>query len=610
MTEDLRGAVVLRESERAALLALSRSRNGSHALAQRAEIVLACAEGAGDTAVAGRLGMSRDMVRKWRTRFAEHGLDGLDDRPRAGRPRKVDEAVVARILTRLLDTPPDGAREWSTRVMAAETGLSQATVSRVWREHRLQARSSRGDLRSPFPRVEVRDVAGLFLDGTTRVLAAAGRSNGTPGRAALAPTPQARRLAVRARNLVAVADALTPADSAAPASTAALGSFLEDLGARVPAHVDLYLLVADAPGGVGVRDTLDAWVERHPRGQRRHFSFDPEGSSWLDAAEALLAHPAPLGHDDSTGYGTTLPKLRAALRSWCDGGTPPAGAFAWIGATYDSSDAGGGQTRIRKDGNVIAGGVADAERAASDLSDPVVQELLETLLTATLRSGERVKEAPLADRLGISRRALGKALRVLAGEGLLEALPDGGTAVPRVDIDTVLDLYAVRSALGTLLFRRAAMLHSSELHRIRAALGEVRAIAKSHTHDRIGAADLYFQDMVARTADLPQASLFFQRLTLRLRMFITVLGLDFLDGAVDLIAREDARIFDALREGDGDEAARLWRVKIERSVRYMATQLPDAAFDANLWTTLAGRPDRRAGDPSKPRPTERGGAPA
>ncbi|MGX1675203.1 GntR family transcriptional regulator [Streptomyces sp. NPDC055400] len=261
--------------------------------------------------------------------------------------------------------------------------------------------------------------------------------------------------------------------------------------------------------------------------------------------------------------------------------------------------------RVRKDGYVISGGAADAEREASEMSEPVVQELLDALLGATWRSGERVKEVTLARRLEISRRALRGALRVLDADGLLEALPDGGVAVPHVDINTVLDLYAVRSALGTLLFRRAAVLHSSELHQVRAALGEVRAIAKKHAHDRIGGGDLHFQDMIARTADMPQASLFFQQLTLRLRMFITVLGLDFADGAVDLIAREDGLIFDALREGDGEEAARLWRVKVERSVRYMAAQLPDENFDPHLWTTLAGAPERRAGDPRQAKPVNR-----
>ncbi|GAB3292054.1 hypothetical protein GCM10027563_30770 [Parasphingorhabdus pacifica] len=81
-------------------------------------------------------------------------------------------------------------------------------------------------------------------------------------------------------------------------------------------------------------------------------------------------------------------------------------------------------------------------------------------------------------------------------------------------------------------------------------------------------------------------------------MFIAVLQIRYVE-AGDLIAREDAAIFEALHDGDGNEAARRWRVKIERSVRYMVTQLPQGHFDPGLWLTIAGKPSPRPGDPAK-----------
>jgi hypothetical protein len=81
-----RGAVVLTEDERAALLMWTRSRTCSQARALRARIVLACADEPTNTAVARRLGVSRDMVGTWRARFLAERLDGLDERPRPGRP--------------------------------------------------------------------------------------------------------------------------------------------------------------------------------------------------------------------------------------------------------------------------------------------------------------------------------------------------------------------------------------------------------------------------------------------------------------------------------------------------------------------------------------------
>ncbi|WP_413105290.1 FCD domain-containing protein [Streptomyces sp. Inha503] len=106
---------------------------------------------------------------------------------------------------------------------------------------------------------------------------------------------------------------------------------------------------------------------------------------------------------------------------------------------------------------------------------------------------------------------------------------------------------------------------------------------------RIREVDLRFQDALARTADLPQAAQTFERLTARLRMFVTVLRMDY-SQACDAITNEDTAVFDALRNADGNEAARLWRVKIERCVRFMIAQLPEDDVAPHLWTTLAGRP--------------------
>jgi transposase len=105
----------------------------------RARIVLAAdAEpDATNMAIAARLSVSRQSVITWRQRFLEHRLDGLVDAPRSGTPRRVsDDAVEA--ITRTLETQPKGATHWSTRAMARRVGMSQTTVSRVWRAFGLQ----------------------------------------------------------------------------------------------------------------------------------------------------------------------------------------------------------------------------------------------------------------------------------------------------------------------------------------------------------------------------------------------------------------------------------------------------------------------------------------
>ncbi len=126
-------AIALSDDERAQLESWARRRTSAAGLALRSRIVLAAADGGTNVALAERLGVSRSTVQLWRNRFAERRLDGLVDEPRPGRPRTVSDADVERLITETLESTPSGATHWSTRSMAAHLGMSQSTVSRVWR---------------------------------------------------------------------------------------------------------------------------------------------------------------------------------------------------------------------------------------------------------------------------------------------------------------------------------------------------------------------------------------------------------------------------------------------------------------------------------------------
>ena len=159
------GLVHIREQDRAALLSWTRSSSVRAGLAVRAPIVLAAAEGEGTTAIARRLGVSRPTVILWRDRYARAGLDGLFDAARSGRPKTVDDA---RILAATLDPPPDrlGVTHWSTRLLAAELGIGDATVARAWRKYHVQPWRRETFKFSTDPQLEakVRDVVGLYLN--------------------------------------------------------------------------------------------------------------------------------------------------------------------------------------------------------------------------------------------------------------------------------------------------------------------------------------------------------------------------------------------------------------------------------------------------------------
>jgi len=120
-----------------------RRRSTVQVLAQRSRIVLECAEGHSVMGVSRRLRVTSDTIRAWRRRFLERGLDGLCDEPRPGAPRKITDAGVERVIVETLEETPKNASHWSTRLMAAATGMSQATISWIWRAFALAPHRSR-----------------------------------------------------------------------------------------------------------------------------------------------------------------------------------------------------------------------------------------------------------------------------------------------------------------------------------------------------------------------------------------------------------------------------------------------------------------------------------
>jgi transposase len=107
-------------------------------LAVRARIVLGAADGESNSSLAERLGLTRMTVAKWRGRFVAERVDGLLDEPRPGRPRTVSDEKVEEVVVKTLESAPKDTTHWSTRSMAAEVGLSQTAVSRIWRAFGLQ----------------------------------------------------------------------------------------------------------------------------------------------------------------------------------------------------------------------------------------------------------------------------------------------------------------------------------------------------------------------------------------------------------------------------------------------------------------------------------------
>jgi transposase len=165
----------LTEAERRVLAGWARSRKTPQALAMRSRIVLACNAGGTNSEVAAALGTSRDMVSTWRSRFLRDRLDGLSDAPRPGRPRSVTADQIGRLIAKALETGPNAEARWSTRSLAAATGMSQSTASRICRAFGFTpGRNLQIEAGAELPPHEIRDVAGLYLRPAGRALALCG----------------------------------------------------------------------------------------------------------------------------------------------------------------------------------------------------------------------------------------------------------------------------------------------------------------------------------------------------------------------------------------------------------------------------------------------------
>ena len=292
--------LVLTEAERAELQSLASRRSTTQAMALRARIVLACSDGAQNQEVAAKLDVCQVTVSKWRRRFAVHRVEGLRDEPRPGAPRTVDDARIEAVVTATLESVPPDATHWSSRGMAAASGLSVSTVQRVWRAFGLQPHRLETFKLSTDPDfvAKVRDVVGLYMAPPDRALVlcvdeksqiqALDRSQPM---LPMRPGQPARRSHDYTRHgttsLFAALDVATGRviGQCYPRHRAAeFRRFLDQIEANVPADLDVHLVMDNYATHKTklVRD----WLVKRPRW---HVHLTPTGSSWLNQVERFFA---------------------------------------------------------------------------------------------------------------------------------------------------------------------------------------------------------------------------------------------------------------------------------------------------------------------------------
>ncbi len=317
--------LTLSDEERAALEGWVRRGSTPQAWAMRCRIILACAEGISNKDVAAQLGSTPQAVGRWRSRFVQYRIAGLGDMPRPGGPRTVTDEQVAAVVTRTLESTPKNATHWSTRSMAKEMGLSQSSVSRIWRAFGLQPHRSEAFKLSTDPYFvdKVHDVVGLYLDPPERALVfcvdeksqiqALDRSQPV--------LPMMPGVPERATHDYVRAGTTTLFAALEVATGKVIGSlhrrhraeefkkFLTKLDKEVPVGLDVHLICDNY--ATHKTPVIKKWLLSHPR---FHLHFTPTGSSWLNLVERWFAELT--NKQIRRGVHRSVQALEKDIRNW------------------------------------------------------------------------------------------------------------------------------------------------------------------------------------------------------------------------------------------------------------------------------------------------------
>jgi transposase len=246
--------------------------------------------------VAEELGVSPQMVCKWRQRFVDRRLDGLTDEPRPGAPRKITDEAVEELIVATLERQPKDATHWSRASMAAETGLSKSTVGRIWKSFGLKPHQVDTFKISNDPQFvdKVRDVVGLYLDPPEKALVlcvdeksqiqALDRS--APVLPMMPGMPERRTHDYVRHGITTLFAALDVATGEVYGSihrrhrAVEFKKFLTKLDNTVPAGLDVHLICDNY--STHKSPTITKWLAAHPR---FHMHFTPTYSSWLNQVE-------------------------------------------------------------------------------------------------------------------------------------------------------------------------------------------------------------------------------------------------------------------------------------------------------------------------------------
>ena len=324
--------------ERQRLESLAHRARSQALLARRARVVLGCAEGLDNKAVAKKLRCSLGMVGKWRSRFLEARMAGLYDEPRPGAPRKISDDQVEKVVIQTLESTPRGQTHWSTRGLAKTSGLSRMTISRIWHAFGLQPHRADTFKLSPDPQLieKVRDIVGLYMNPPEHaVVFCVDEKSQIQALDRTQPLLPMRPGQVERGTHDYKRHGTTSLFAALELKTSRVigqlhhrhrsqefRQFLDVIEAQVPAGLDAHIIVDNY--GTHKTAIIRKWFAKRPR---FHVHFTPTYGSWINLVERWFAELT--NKRIRRGVFRSVKDLEAAIREYIDMHNEEPKPFVW-----------------------------------------------------------------------------------------------------------------------------------------------------------------------------------------------------------------------------------------------------------------------------------------
>jgi transposase len=292
--------VELTEAQREELDAYATGRKISVRVAERAKMILLAAQGKMDKEIGAELGVWRGTVARWRGRYVDVGLSGIEhDDTRPGRKPKISARKVKAIVTRTTQQQPDNATHWSTRTMAAVAGVSAATVRRIWQSHGLKPHriATFKVSNDKHFKEKLEDIVGLYLDPPEQALVfccdeksqiqALDRTQ--PGLPMKRGRCQTMTHDYKRNGVTTLFAAMSTLDGNVIGQCMTKHRhqewlrFLRQIDRSTPKGKELHLIADNY--ATHKHPNVTAWLAKHPR---FHMHFTPTSASWLNMVERFF----------------------------------------------------------------------------------------------------------------------------------------------------------------------------------------------------------------------------------------------------------------------------------------------------------------------------------